>query len=54
LKGAKELATAVFEMQDEIIAPIAIALNAQINAIETPRVCSPTRCTSIFKAWAGS
>jgi hypothetical protein len=52
LKGAKELVTAVFEMQDEIIAPIPNTLNAQINAVETQRVCSPTRCISIFKAWA--
>jgi hypothetical protein len=54
LKGAKELVTALFEMQDKIVAPVANALDAQINAVEAQRVCSPTRCISIFKAWAGS
>jgi hypothetical protein len=54
LKGAKDLVTAIFEMQDKIVAPIADALEAQINALEAQRVCSPTRSISIFKAWAGS
>jgi hypothetical protein len=54
LKRAKELVTAVFELQDKIVAPIANALDAQINLVEAQRVCSPTRCISIFKAWAGS
>jgi hypothetical protein len=54
LKGAKDLVTAVFEMQDKIIAPMQMRSTPRSNAVETQQVYSPTQCISIFKAWAGS
>ena len=47
----------LFDMQDEIVARLAGALNAQLVAAEARRAEQarpPTRWTSIFKVWLGS
>ena len=47
----------LFDMQDEIVARLAGALNAQLVAAEARRAeqaPNPTRWTSIFKVWPGS
>ena len=47
----------LFDMQDEIVARLANALNAQLAAAEARernRLRTPTRWTSIFKVWPGS
>ena len=48
----------LFDMQDEIVARLAGALNAQLVVAEARRAertrRSPTRWTSIFRAWLGS
>ena len=47
----------LFDMQDEIVARLANALNAQLVAAEArrgERTRPPTRWTSIFKVWLGS
>jgi TolB-like protein len=47
----------LFDMQDEIVARLAGALNAELIAAEARRAAqapTPTRWTSIFKVWFGS
>ena len=47
----------LFDMQDEIVARLANALNAQLITAEArraERAPVPTRWTIIFKAWRGS
>jgi TolB-like protein len=47
----------LFDMQDEIVARLANALNAQTAAAEARRAeqgLPPTRWTSIFRVWLGS
>jgi TolB-like protein len=47
----------LFDMQDEIVARLAGALNAQLAAAEArraERTPTPTRWTYIFRAWLGS
>ena len=47
----------LFDMQDEIVARLANALNAQLAAAEArprKRLQTPTRWTSIFRVWLGS
>jgi TolB-like protein len=47
----------LFDMQDEIVARLANALNAQLASVEARRAeqaPSPTRWTSIFRVWLGS
>ena len=46
----------LFDMQDEIVARLASALNAELVAAEARRAeqaPTPTRWTSIFKVWLG-
>ena len=47
----------LFDMQDEIVARLANALNTQLATAEARRAAqapTPTRRTSIFKVWPGS
>ena len=48
----------LFDMQDEIVARLANALNAELVAAEARRAAAgpepTTRWTSIFKVWLGS
>ena len=48
----------LFDMQDEIVARLAGALNVQLVAAEARRAeagaVPPTRWTSIFRVWLGS